>query len=170
MLTLARLDSPAGVARLLDVAAAAWETLDHIRRRYPDRNLSLDSNASSTARIVIDADDFNDALGNLIDNALKYAPHSDVAVATRVANGRVAIVITDRGGGIAAGEREKIFERFYRGANDVPTEGFGLGLAIVKGVADRWNGNVDVESVPGRTSFTLYFPVADEERYAILTR
>jgi signal transduction histidine kinase len=93
-----------------------------------------------------------------------------VTVATRVASGRVAIAITDRGGGIAPGDREKIFERFYRGASDASTEGFGLGLAIVKGVAERWNGEVEVESAPGHTAFTLYFPLADEERYAILAR
>jgi signal transduction histidine kinase len=170
MLTLARLDSPAGVPRLLDVARAARAAVEQLQRRYPDRDLRLDCEASGTARIVIDVDDFNDALGNLIDNALKYAPRSNVTVTTRDSAGRVEIVVTDRGGGIAPGDREKIFERFYRGANDVPTEGFGLGLAIVKGVADRWNGEIDVDSAPGRTAFTLYFPVADEERHAILAR
>jgi signal transduction histidine kinase len=165
MLTLARLESPAGVPRLLDVAGAAQASLETMRRRYPERTISL--LAADAGSIVIDADDFADALGNLVENALKYAPGTEVAIAVSAHEGRTSISVSDRGPGVAADERERIFERFYRGRDRSETEGLGLGLAIVKGVTERWGGEVRLESVPGRTVFTLTFPLADEEVHAL---
>ena len=167
MLALARLESPAGVARLLDVAEAAHATVATIRRRYPERDISLATEPSGAARIVIDADDFNDALANLIENAVKYAPKSAIDVATRVREGNVEVSVTDCGAGVAPADRDRIFERFYRGGERDGVEGLGLGLAIVKGVADRWSGSIGVDSRPGHTIFTLAFPLAEEERYAV---
>jgi len=166
MLTLARLESPAGVARLLDIAAASRASVDTMRRRYPERTISLV--AADAVRIVIDADDFADALGNLVENAIKYAPSVEIAIAASTHAGRATISVSDRGPGIAYDEREKIFERFYRGRRHGEAEGLGLGLAIVKAVAERWGGEAYFESVPGRTVFTLAFPVADEEVHALV--
>ncbi len=165
MLTLARLESPAGIPRLIDVAAATQATVETMQRRYPDRCISLV--AGRAGRIVIDGDDLADALGNLIENAIKYAPGVEIAIAATTHDSRATISVSDRGPGIAPDEREKIFERFYRGRSHDSADGLGLGLAIVRGVADRWGGSVLVESVPGRTVFTLAFPVADEEVHAL---
>ncbi len=71
----------------------------------------------------------------------------------------------DRGPGIAPGDEQAIFERFYRGR--AFGEGLGLGLAIVKRIAERWNGSVACESGAGRTIFQLTFPLADEEPYGV---
>ncbi len=162
MLTLARLDSHAAVPRLLDVATATREATQTLKRRYPDRE--VDVRAEQSASIIIDADDYAAALGNLLENAVKYAANSAVLVETAVHDGRASTSVTDRGPGIPAGEREAIFEQFYRGR--AGGEGLGLGLAIVKRVADRWNGSVECESGDGRTVFRLTFPLADEERDA----
>ena len=116
---------------------------------------------------MIDADDFNDALANLIENAVKYAPKSAIDVETRVREGNVEVSVTDCGAGVAPADRDRIFERFYRGGERDAVEGLGLGLAIVKGVADRWSGSIGVDSRPGHTIFTLAFPLAEEERYAV---
>jgi signal transduction histidine kinase len=67
--------------------------------------------------------------------------------------------VTDEGTGIPAGDRERLFERFYRvaGSRARNPEGLGLGLAIVKHIALAHGGTVTVESQPGRGStFTLY--------------
>jgi signal transduction histidine kinase len=163
MMTLARLESPAAVPRLLDVADAARDAAQTLRRRYPNRVVRV--HAEQTASVIIDADDYAAALGNLLENAVKHAPHSEVALETTVRDGRAITAVTDHGPGIPPGERDAIFEQFYRGR--AGAEGLGLGLAIVKRVADRWNGSVDCESAGGRTVFRLTFPLADEEVHAV---
>ncbi len=164
MLTLARLNSPVSVPRLLDAADAAAEITATAQRRFPEREIAHIRERS--ASIVIDGDDLTEALGNLIENAVKYAPNSPIAVRCTTDGGGVAIAVSDGGPGIPAEERDAIFERFYRARDRSGAEGLGLGLAIVKRVVDRWNGTIDLESRPGRTVFTLRFPVADEESHA----
>jgi signal transduction histidine kinase len=162
MMTLARLDSQVAVPRLLDIGTAAREAAQTLRRRYPEREIHAQTDAS--ASIIIDADDFSAAVGNLLENAVTYAPGSPIAIETRVRDGRAIVAVIDRGPGIGAGEREAIFDRFYRGGGRALGEGLGLGLAIVRRVAERWNGTIDVTSGDGKTEFRLAFPVADEER------
>jgi len=165
MMTLARLEAHTGVPRLLDVATAAREAAQTIQRRYPERNVRVD--AAQTASIVIDADDYAAALGNVLENAVKYAPGSAIEIETSIADGQVTTAVVDHGPGILAQDQLAIFERFYRGRGRAIGEGLGLGLAIVKRIVDRWNGSVDCESAPGRTVFRLSFPVADEEPYGL---
>jgi signal transduction histidine kinase len=164
-MTLARLETHAGVPRLLDVATAAREAAQTIQRRYPERNVRVE--AAQTGSIVIDADDYAAALGNVLENAVRYAPGSAIEIHTSVAGGQVTTAVVDHGPGILAQDQLAIFERFYRGRGRAIGEGLGLGLAIVKRIVDRWNGNVDCESAPGRTIFRLSFPLADEEPYGL---
>ena len=159
MMTLARLEAHAGVPRLIDVATAAREAAQTLRRRYPHRN--VDVRTEQTASIIIDADDCAAALGNILENAVKYAPGSAVLIETAVRDGSASIAVIDSGPGIPPSEREAIFEQFHRAHRG--GEGLGLGLAIVKRVAERWGGAVACESANGRTVFRLTFPLADEE-------
>lgn len=163
MLLLARLESASSVPRLIEMDRVAQEAIDAMRARFPAREVALERDGS--AAIVIDQDDLYEAVHNLVENALKYAPGSPVAVQTSARDGCAALRVIDRGPGIPASERTAVFERFYRCVDrDVATEGTGLGLAIVKRVADRWNGTVALDSRPGRTVFTLSFPLAVEEK------
>jgi len=165
LMMLARLESDVAVPRLLDVASAARQAAQTLQRRYPERDVRVD--ASQTASIVIDADDYAAALGNLLENAVKYAPSSPIVIETGVRDGSAITTIVDRGPGIPEDDRRAIFERFYRGRGRTLGEGLGLGLAIVKRIAERWNGTVECESGSGRTSFRLSFPLADEEVYGV---
>jgi len=104
------------------------------------------------------------ALGNLLDNAIKYSESGGV-VAVGVANDEewVRVEVTDHGPGIAPDQLPRIFERFYRVDKGRSRElgGTGLGLAIVKHIAQVHGGRVTVESEPGRGSrFTLHLPSA----------
>ena len=77
------------------------------------------------------------ALGNLIDNALKYAPVNgaiEVAVLKR-GDGTAELSVSDNGPGIADAEKAKVVERFYRGDASRGTPGVGLGLSVVQAVA-----------------------------------
>ena len=100
------------------------------------------------------------AVGNLIDNAIKYSGEGTrVAVSAEAVNGEgVLIRVKDEGPGIEQRHLPRIFERFYRvdQARSRALGGTGLGLAIVKHIAQAHGGSVSVESTPGRGSlFTL---------------
>jgi signal transduction histidine kinase len=164
MLTLARLESTVSVPRLLDITQAAADAAATLRRRYPQR--AVEVHTSGHASIVIDADDYAAAIGNLLENAVKYAPDSPITIETSVTGRTATTTVIDVGPGIPASDRNAIFERFQRGSGRNFREGLGLGLAIVKRIADRWNGSIDLETTTGRTVFRLSFPLADEESYA----
>jgi two-component system sensor histidine kinase SenX3 len=109
------------------------------------------------------------ALSNLIANAIAYSPqHTPVSISRRlrVLDGKpmAEIAVTDRGIGIAAEDRERVFERFFRvdKARSRMTGGTGLGLAIVKHVAANHGGTIRLWSKPGMGStFTLVLPSVD---------
>jgi len=162
MMTLARLDSQVAVPRLVDIGTAVREAAQTLQRRFPNRAVRV--NTERTGSIVIDADDVAAALGNLLENAEKYAPASPISIATDVRDDRASVAVVDHGPGIDAAARATIFERFVRGRDRAYGEGLGLGLAIVKRVADRWNGTIDCTSENGTTTFVLEFPLANEER------
>ncbi|MGZ8804539.1 MAG: sensor histidine kinase, partial [Microbacterium sp.] len=112
-----------------------------------------------------DAQVLSEAVGNLIANAVAYSPKgSNVGVGVKGVENVVEIAVTDRGIGIAEGDQERVFERFYRAdqARSRRTGGTGLGLAIVKHAVQRHGGEVRLWSRPGRGStFTIRLPLID---------
>lgn len=112
-----------------------------------------------------DAQVLVEAVGNLLANAILYSPKgSRVGVGIKVAGDVVEIAVTDQGIGISEGDRERIFERFYRAdeARSRRTGGTGLGLSIVKHATQRHGGEVRVWSRPGKGStFTMRLPLID---------
>jgi signal transduction histidine kinase/HAMP domain-containing protein len=96
---------------------------------------------------------------NLAENALVHASPDRVALTARAgADGTVAIEVRDDGIGIAGDDRERLFDRFYRGGDG---GGFGLGLAIVREAVRALDGVVAVESQPGAgTTFTITLAAA----------
>lgn len=106
---------------------------------------------------------FEQAMTNLIDNAVKYSPeHSNINIFIEFSGEGTRISVKDEGIGIEKKYIDKIFERFYRVEKSRTREegGTGLGLSIVKHVMLTHGGNVEVVSTPGEGSvFTLVFPV-----------
>lgn len=102
------------------------------------------------------------ALGNLVDNAVKYSENGGKVTVTAFPDGNgVTFVVTDSGIGIPTHDLDRIFERFYRvdRARSRGTGGTGLGLAIVRHVASNHGGAVTVESREGEGStFRLHIP------------
>lgn len=107
------------------------------------------------------------AITNLLDNAICYSPEGGrVVLSVEVEDDLVRIKVVDSGIGIAEGELDRIFERFYRvdPARSRGTGGTGLGLSIVKHLASDHGGTVTVWSRQGRGStFTLVLPEAATE-------
>ena len=117
---------------------------------------------SSVAPVVVqgDVDALRTLVSNLVDNAVRYTPAGgrvDVAVAAEEA--RATLSVRDSGLGIAEEDRQRVFDRFYRGAN-AGARGSGLGLAIVKSIAERHGAVVGLG--PGLDarglSVTITFP------------
>lgn len=125
---------------------------------------------------VVDGRAIQQALVNLIDNALKHSPrNSTVQVGMNLEDARsdgredkacVRIWVADQGPGIPVSERERIFERFYRVGSELrrETQGVGIGLSIVKHIVEAHSGRVTVESEMGKGSrFTMELPVTVEK-------
>jgi two-component system sensor histidine kinase SenX3 len=144
------------------------EAVDRSRITAETRAINLVTGGETGVHVVGDERQLVTALGNLVDNAVRYAPDGTrVTVAIRQVNeppGPIAeISVSDEGPGIAAAERQRIFERFYRidSARSRETGGTGLGLAIVKHVAAGHGGEATVWSDEGTGStFTLRLPAA----------
>lgn len=104
------------------------------------------------------------ALGNIVENAVKYSePGSNVQVRVRRTGEFAEFMVADNGIGIPARDHDRIFERFYRvdRARSRDTGGTGLGLSIVRHVADNHGGSVEVSSQEGEGStFVLRIPSA----------
>jgi signal transduction histidine kinase len=93
----------------------------------------------------------------LIDNALNHTPAgTDVVLAATRRDGRARLSVTDFGTGIRRGDLERVFEPFYTSDD---AQGSGLGLAIAHELADRMEGDLSAESIPGRTTFALELPL-----------
>ena len=111
----------------------------------------------------VDPNYLTQVLWNLLENACKYSPWpSRITVDARWNGTDVLIGVADRGPGIPAGEREQIFQRFYRLNRDhrSHTAGSGLGLAICRGIVEAHGGQIWVEDRPGGGSaFRISLPL-----------
>ena len=112
------------------------------------------------AEAVFDPKWTEEAVYNLLDNAVKYSPPGgSVTVSTSVYPMFSAIHIRDTGPGIPEEEQSRVFQRFYRGAKHNDEEGVGIGLYLVRQIAQGQGGYVKVSSQMGEGStFSLYLP------------
>jgi signal transduction histidine kinase len=112
--------------------------------------------------IQADREALSRALWNLLENAAKYSPvGSPIRVAARRQGNSVLLAVEDQGAGIPVAERERIFQKFVRGADakQAGVRGVGIGLALVKRIVEAHGGTVRLESEPGHGStFTLVLP------------
>lgn len=123
-------------------------------------------------QVWADADRLEQILTNLIDNAIKYSPaDTTVSISARAVHQEPELVefsVKDQGGGISAEYLPQIFNKFSRQDNPLTrqTEGTGLGLYITKSLVIALDGNINVESEPGSTTFTVQIPAATLEQQA----
>jgi len=168
LLVLARLEGERGGELLLMQDTKVEDVLNSVRdlckARAEQKNIEISVSCQNRQKITVDPSLIEQALVNLVDNAIKYSgPNSLIRViAENVAN-QVAIRVIDQGPGIPADHLPRLFERFYRvdKARSRKLGGTGLGLAIVKHIASVHKGRVEVESEVGRGSmFTIFLPRA----------
>lgn len=170
VLDLSRMDAgyyhidrqPLQVSMLLRQAQVAF------RAQAAQRNIALESEPSDDLPLVsADALRMNQVLSNLIENALKFTPEGGhITLSARQENDVVEITVLDTGVGIAQGEHEKIFDRFYRikRGEQVEDKGSGLGLAICHEIVRLHGGKIWAESTLGRgAAFHLTLQLADAD-------
>lgn len=170
LLMLARLDQQRPIAHEpVDLLAVAADTVQNARAVTPDREITLAVDAGSGPPPVVLGDEprVRQVLRNLMDNAIAHTPAATpVQVAVRTEAGTAVVEVTDRGPGLTAEQRERVFERFYRvdKARSREAGGTGLGLAIVASLVAAHRGTVEVDSEPGAgATFRVRLPLAPSD-------
>jgi signal transduction histidine kinase len=151
LLTLARSDpqATAGDFESIDLSAAAAQGITDTHDLAIARNIDLSLDAMPSILVRGDGEALRTLVRNLVDNAVRYTPPGgSVQVRCRIAAEGALLEVTDSGPGIAAADRERVFDRFYRRAA-AQESGTGLGLAIVKAIAERHNARILLDEAPG---------------------
>lgn len=157
VIELARGDEPAGEVEDVRLDLLVAEAVERARRHWPERRFEV---ALEPSVVEARRDRLGRAIGNLLDNAVKFSPDGS-PVEVSVADG--AVVVRDHGPGIPKVELPHVFDRFYRGASVREVPGSGLGLAIVRQVAEAHGGSVEAENVPeGGAVFRMLLPAASD--------
>ncbi len=115
-------------------------------------------NFNEIPQIMCFADELNQVWTNILHNALQAMHHKGkLQIGVKLLDGFIVTGITDSGSGIPPEIKDKIFQPFF--TTKPAGEGSGLGLDIVKRIIDKHKGKIEVESVPGKTTFSIYLPV-----------
>jgi signal transduction histidine kinase len=152
----------AGSAKVLgartDVATVAEDLRRTLSRIYAERQVAIELSVKPGASFRGERQDFEEMLGNLMDNACKWA-RGRVAVAAEESGGTVTVVVDDDGPGLTEEEQSALFKRGQRLDESVP--GTGLGLAIVRDMAELYGGTVALDRSPsGGLRARLTLPAA----------
>jgi two-component system phosphate regulon sensor histidine kinase PhoR len=148
-----------------DLSPLIQDTLRVMEPLAKEREIVLESSIAGIEASV-DADAIQQALVNLLDNAIKFSPRGST-ITTSLAADEISrtwtLAVQDQGPGIPKQEQSRIFERFYRPGDELrrETQGTGIGLSLVKAIAEAHSGTVTVDSQPGHGStFTLRIPIS----------
>jgi signal transduction histidine kinase len=160
LLTLARTEQPDFLRlRIVDLDELTLRMLENARGLAP-RDWRLDGAAEG--RATIDEQRLMQAVLQLAANAVRHTAEGDlIAVGSAVHDGHVRFWVRDSGAGVPVEDRDRIFERFYRGrSGHRRSDGAGLGLSIVQAIAEAHGGRVELDSPPGEgATFTVVLPL-----------
>ncbi len=164
LLFLARAENPKTLIQRedLDLKNEIGTLQDFYGLSAGESGVALRAETPEGLRAPLDRSLFQRAVGNLIENSLKYTPAGGtVLLKTSADNGNIRVEVSDTGKGIPADEITRVFDRFYRvDASRTPSSGgAGLGLSIVKSIMDLHVGTVEIRSETSQgTTVTLLFP------------
>ena len=153
-----------GVMKLERETIAAARLLDGVAELYAlvaeEKNIRLHTAAAPALQVRADATRLRRVLANLVDNAVKYTPAGgEVWLEAAPRDGRVVFTVQDTGPGVPPEERDRIWQRLYRGDHSRSQRGLGLGLSMVKALTEAHGGTVAVADRPGGGAvFTVELP------------
>jgi len=160
LLFLARADSAEQqvTRESFNARPAIEKIVTYYRTLAEDRHVQITCDGDT--EILADPILFNRAIGNVIDNALRFVPdHGNISISIRTAENGAEISVSDNGSGIAAEHLPRVFDRFYRADPSRSSAGTGLGLALVKSIVQLHGGTAAIQSRIGHgTAVTLFFP------------
>lgn len=143
---------PQNVSELLENAEA------EAAAKAAEKGIQIKVECAEDFSVICDRKWTEEALYNILDNAMKYSPQkSEIVIRTRGYEMYGAIMIKDEGMGIAESDVPKIFQRFYRGEEVSQEEGAGIGLYLSREIVRKQRGYIKVNSKPGQGSEFLVF-------------
>ena len=145
-----------------DARAAVEKIAAFYQTIADDRHITI--SCSGDGQIYADPDLFERAVGNLLDNALRFTPaHGSIHIAVSKHDSDFEVTVSDNGCGIGAEHLPRVFDRFYRAESSRGSDGAGLGLALVKSIVDLHGGSTTIQSQIGHgTTLKLVFPLSEE--------
>jgi len=144
------------VRKAVEKIAAFYQTI------ADDHHITI--TCSGEGQIYADPDLFERAVGNLLDNALRFTPaNGSIHITLSEHNTDFQVAVSDTGCGIAPEHLPRVFDRFYRAESSRSSDGAGLGLALVKSILDLHGGSATIQSQAGQgTTVKLIFPLAQK--------
>jgi signal transduction histidine kinase len=151
-----------------DIGALLREVVSSIQDRVRHEGFHIELKIEDPLPVITaDRAAITQAIANLIDNAIKYSGESRKVIVSSFREGpNLTIAVKDFGIGIKRDEVDRVFERFYRGGDELTrtVKGSGLGLTLVREIVEAHQGKVDVESELGEGSlFSIRFPISQRE-------
>jgi len=166
LLDLGRIEAGIGLQlELVPVQDTIERVTGALQLQASQKRIQIEVDVPSQTIPLVEADQalLQQALQNLVENAIKYTPpEGKIKVCVQTRQDRMVFEVIDTGIGVSPMDQPRLFEKFYRGAQQISKEqrGTGLGLAIVKSIAERHGGQVWVESQLGKGSkFYLSIPL-----------
>ncbi len=142
-----------------DIHKDIEDTLILLGYKIRDKNITVKKNfCDNMSEVEAYSGDLNQVWTNIIDNAIYAVPENgEIAIETKCDQKDITVSIRDNGSGIPKEILSRIFDPFF--TTKKMGEGTGIGLDMVQGIISRHNGDIKVNSVPGRTEFVLCVPV-----------
>ncbi|MDQ3871429.1 MAG: HAMP domain-containing histidine kinase [Chloroflexota bacterium] len=162
LMLVARAQAPAAEYSNVELTRLLGEARDEFAPLAAARGVSVQVAASPGLTVRADRLALGRGLANLVDNALRYAPHgSTIRLVAGPTSGWAWIAVADGGPGIAVEDGERVFTRRWRRSGDAANgDGSGLGLAIVRQIAEAHGGRARVYSSPGEGAvFVIWLPL-----------
>jgi signal transduction histidine kinase len=148
----------------VEVSEVVRSALNTLKYSLAEKGFTLEAEIEPRVRATGDADALEQAVLNLVDNAVKYSRHTRwVRIGLWSEDQLVFLRVSDKGIGIPEGEKRRIFEKFYRSrtGTDGDVGGAGLGLTVVQHIVSAHGGRIEVESKVGEgSSFTIVLPAS----------
>ena len=148
--------------RLFDIERLFENVAGRHEREAHTRGVAIRIHVDPHAdQVVADPDRIEQAIENLVGNALRHTPSGGtITLRAAQADGVATLSVSDTGAGIAPEHLPHLFERFYKAdtARAAESAGSGLGLSITKAIVKRHGGTIRVTSQPGHTTFTIVLP------------